>query len=208
MSARAFFGDDAKSGVKRTIEGLERECSAEVVVSVVPSSGNYRAADYLWGALASMALTLVFVFHPHPFDSTFFPLELGVAFIGAAGVSAYLAPLRRSLTLSSRMRESVLFAAKAKFVDLGVSRTRARSGILVYVSMFERKVAIISDIGIDRAVHARSFDQAEQQLARAVRRGDLSAFTAALAGLGPVLIELCPPRHDDVNELPDEPVVA
>jgi putative membrane protein len=208
MSVRAFFGDEAKSGVKRTIEGLERECSAEVVVSVAPSSGNYRSADYLWGALAAMALTLVFVFHPHPFDATFFPLELGVAFIGAAGVSAYLLPLRRLLTPSSRMRESVAVAAKAKFIDLGVSGTRARTGILVYVSMFERNVAIISDIGIDRAAHAGSFDQAEQRLGHAVRRGDLGAFTAALAGLGPALIELCPGRHDDVNELPDQPVVV
>jgi|SoiMethySBSTD1v2_1073268.scaffolds.fasta_scaffold09498_10 putative membrane protein len=208
MSARAFFGDEAKSGVRQTIERLELECSAEVVVSVAPASGDYRAADYLWGALAAMGITLVFVFHPHPFDSTFFPLELGVAFVAASAVSAFLLPLRRWLTPSSRMKKSVLSAAKAKFVDLGVSGTRARSGLLVYVSMFERKVAIISDIGIDRAAHAQSFDQAERLLGLAVRRGDLGAFTAALAGLGPLLIQLCPPRHDDVNELPDEPVVA
>jgi putative membrane protein len=93
-------------------------------------------------------------------------------------------------------------------VDLGITNTRARTGVLVYVSMFERKVAIIADSGVDRAAHAKSFEQAERQLAGAVNRGDLTAFTAALAALGPVLCELCPPREDDVNELPDAPVIA
>lgn len=207
MSTRDFFGEEARRGVKAAIQKLEAECSAEVVVSVQPSSGNYRASDYLSGSLFGFAVVLVFVFHPTPFDSVVFPIELFAVFVFGTFLSAWLVPLRRLLTPGKLMHENVRRAAKAKFVDAGMSKTRARTGILIYVSLFEREVALVADTGIGEA-HQKELLQAESSLAAAVKVADRGAFTAALAGLGPILGEACPRQHDDLNELPDEPEVA
>ena len=40
-------------------------------------------------------------------------------------------------------------AARAAFVDQGISRTRGRTGILVFVSLFEREVEVVADVGVD-----------------------------------------------------------
>lgn len=208
MSTRDFFGEEARRAVKSAIEKLEADCSAEVVVSVQPASGNYRASDYLSGALFGFAVVLVFVFHPAPFDSTLFPIELFAVFVFGTFLSAWFVPLRRLLTPGKLMKENARRAAKAKFVDAGLSKTRGRTGLLVYVSTFEREVALVADIGIDEKVHALELAKAEARLAAAISVADRSAFTNALAGLGPTLGEACPRRGDDVNELPDEPEVA
>lgn len=208
MSTRDFFGEEARARVKTAITKLEAECSAEVVVSVQPASGNYRASDYLSGALFGFAVVLVFVFHPTPFDSTLFPIELFAVFVFGTFLSAWFVPLRRLLTPGKLMKENVRRAAKAKFVDAGISKTRGRTGLLVYVSMFEREVALVADLGIDDAVHGAELAKAEAKLLSAISVANRNAFTHALASLGPTLGAACPPRADDTNELPDEPEVA
>lgn len=208
MSTRDFFGEEARLGVKAAIEKLEADCSAEVVVSVQPSSGSYRASNYLSGALCGFAAVLVFVFHPTPFDSTLFPIELFVVFVLGTFLSAWFVPLGRLLTPGSLMRENVQRAAKAKFVDAGISKTRGRTGLLVYVSLFERRVALVADVGIDEKAYSAELSKAEARLAAAIAVADRQAFTAALAALGPLLAGACPRRDDDVNELPDAPEVT
>jgi putative membrane protein len=151
---------------------------------------------------------LVFVFHPTPFDSTLFPIEVFVVFVLGTFLSAWFVPLRRLLSPGSVMTENVARAARAKFVEIGMSKTRQRTGLLIYVSLFERQVRLVPDIGIDEQVHRVELQKAESRLAAAISSADRTAFTAALATLGPVLGEACPRRDDDANELPDEPEVA
>jgi putative membrane protein len=208
MSTREFFGDDARARVKQTIAALETDCAAEVVVAVQPSSGEYRASDYLFGSLLSFSFVLVFVFHPTPFESELLPLELLLVFVLGSAASASLVPLRRLLTPRKSMQLNVLRAAKEKFVDLAITRTRDRSGVLVYVSMFERRAVVITDLGIDRKAHDKAITIVERRLSEAVAGADMNEFMTALSALGPALSQACPPRADDVNELPDEPEVA
>ena len=55
--------------------------------------------------------------------------------------------------LLSRENDPALKIARERaydaFVDLGVSRCAGRSGVLVYVAMFERLVEVVPDVGVD-----------------------------------------------------------
>ena len=103
--------------------------------------------------------------------------------------------------ISARLRA----AAREAFVDQGVSRTRRRTGILVYVSTFERRVEIVADIRVD----TKLVDAEVRALAEAVAHGpDLDAFVEALRRFGPALARALPRGADQVNELPDAPVTA
>ena len=104
------------------------------------------------------------------------------------------------------MRESVRTSARATFVDLGVSRTTGRTGMLVYVSMLERRIEVVLDSALDRALLGPEFSRAIGALELAVRRGaDFPRFVGALRSLGPILARTLPRLEGDVNELPDEP---
>jgi putative membrane protein len=206
MGTSAFTDKAAKAEVAQAIREIERVTSAEVVVAVRASSGHYRQTDYLVGFALSFAALLVFLFDSHEFSIDWMPLDSILAFALGAYLSASVPLLRRTLTSRRLMRENVRTSARATFFDLGISRTSGRTGILVYVSMFEKSVEVVTDVGIDAAVLGAPFKAAVAALDTALHRGaSFARFTEALRALGPILGKTLPRLADDVNELPDEP---
>jgi uncharacterized membrane protein len=95
--------------------------------------------------------------------------------------------------------------AAVVFEQLGMARTAERNGALVYVSLEDRRLAVIGDAGL----HARvGQDYWEALVARV--SGDLRAgrvregLVTAVQELGAVLRAHFPRRPDDRNELGDE----
>jgi putative membrane protein len=206
MPTAGFSDKNAKAEVASAIREVESATSAEVVVAVRPRSGHYRHTDYLVGFASAFAALIVFLFDAHEFDIDWMPIDTLVAFVLGTVLCANAPPLRRALTSPKLMRSNVSTAARAAFVDLKIANTRARSGLLVFVSMFERRVEVVTDSGIDRAALGQSFADAVAALESALRRGpSFLRFTTALRSLGPILASALPRQADDVNELPDEP---
>lgn len=204
MSEKDFFRDDAKRRAAAAVKVVESQTSAEIVVAVRRRSGDYRAPAYHFG-LAVMGLVVGYLLvTPAPFPVGAIALDGFVAFLAALLLALNLDWLARLLVRSSRFAANVNQAARAAFYDLGISRTAARNGILVFVSTFERSCAVVPDVGVDTAALGEDWEAKCTELRHALRRFDLSAFLAALEGLGPILGTRMPRATDDINELPDE----
>jgi putative membrane protein len=205
VSERAFFLPDAKARAAAAVQAVEAQTCAEVVVTVRKASRVYRHTDYLVGFLFAVTTLLLLLFLPQEFHLYTIPADVLVAFAAGAVLSANAAPLRRALTSKALLRASAEQAAKAAFVDLGVSRTTGRHGVLVYASFLERAVVVVPDVGIDPNAMGPSWAAAVQALEASVKgTPTVDRFLEALAGLGPPLAKAHPRREDDVNELSDE----
>jgi uncharacterized membrane protein len=95
-------------------------------------------------------------------------------------------------------------AAQARFEKLGMTATRERNGVLVFVAPRSRKFAVIGDSGI----HQRCGDEFWQRLVDAMRQhfqaeNFTDAVVHAIAQTGELLSHHFPRRFDDSNELPD-----
>lgn len=201
----AFFSDAAKKQVTEAVVDVESHTAAEVVVVVRRTSASWREVDLGVGAAAGFVVLLLVLFLPQPVPVVAMPVDVALGFAAGAVLSANLSLLKRTLLPRRRVRAQVLAMARAAFVEQGVSRTTGRTGILVYVSTFERLVEVVADIGVDA-----SAVQAELHALRASLSGgaDLDRFLAALRALGPPLGRALPRSADDVNELPDAPVMG
>lgn len=205
MSEAAFFTDVARKRVAEAVADVESRTAAEVVVVVRRASGAWREVDLAVGAAVAFGVLLLLLFHPKPIAVEIMPVDVALAFAGGAVLCACLPPVKRALLPRKRVAEQVRVAARAAFVDQGIARTRGRTGILVFVSMFERRVEVVSDTGVDAAL----VEATARSLAASVAGGPaLDVFLDALRGLGPALAGLLPRGADDVNELPDAPVMA
>lgn len=200
MSVRAFYEKDAEREVARAIERIEAKSAAEVMVAVRASSGRYADADSILGFVLSFGGLLVFLFHPAPIRIEVFALEFPLLFALGMALSAWIPPVRRLLASRERLESNVTTAARAAFVELGVSRTRERTGLLVFVSMFERKVVVIPDVGIELEQLGEALAKVERVLSESP---DLARLIAALDGLAEPLAQALPRADDDENELPD-----
>jgi putative membrane protein len=205
MSEASFYEDRPKSETKKAVQDIESGTSAEVVVALRRSAADYRDASYLFGFLVALASLLVMLFAEYAFALVAFPGGMIASFLVGTYVAARIAPVRRLLTRRSERLRAVQAAARAAFVDLGVSRTQGRTGILVFVSMFEREVEIVSDIGVDAAGLGEDWTRAVVALRGALRPApSFDRFAERLRALAPPLAAALPRAADDVNELPDE----
>jgi putative membrane protein len=205
VSESTFFTDAARAQVTEAVKAVEARTAAEVVVVVRHASARWREVDLAAGAVVAFAVLLTLLFHPKPIAVAVMPLDVVLSFAGGAILCASIAPVKRALLPRRRVAELVHLAAQAAFVEAGVSRTQGRTGVLVYVSMLERRVELVVDVGVDAALLAIQ----ARALGGSVARGpDLEKFLAALRGLGPALAGSLPRAADDINELPDAPVMA
>ncbi|HTY79294.1 MAG TPA: TPM domain-containing protein [Candidatus Bathyarchaeia archaeon] len=95
------------------------------------------------------------------------------------------------------------------FERLGMHKTAARSGVLIYISVADHKLAVIGDKGI----HERVGDAYWRELVDAVRarmraQRSREGLEHAIAEVGRALGHHFPRRPDDKNELPDEVSLA
>jgi putative membrane protein len=205
VSEAAFFTDAAKKRVTEAVMDAESRTAAEIVVVVRHASARWREVDLGVGAVVAFGVLLLLLFHPRPIAVEIMPVDVALAFVAGVVVSASIGPLKRALLPRKRVSEQVRAAARAAFVDQGVSRTKGRTGILVYVSTFERRVEVVADIGVDEKLlelQARALSESLSQGA------DFDAFVDAVRSIGLALAASLPRSEDDVNELPDAPVMA
>jgi len=205
VSEAAFFTREAKVRVTEAVAQVESRTSAEIVVVVRHASGKWREVDLSVGAVVAFGVLLILLFHPRPIEVAVMPVDVVLAFLGGAVLCSSIAPLKRALLVRKTVSARLRAAAREAFVDQGVSRTRKRTGILVYVSTFERRVELVADIRVD----AKLLEAETRALEDAVARGpDLDAFLEALRRFGPTLARALPRGADHVNELPDAPVTS
>ncbi len=201
----AFFTDAARKQVTEAVVDVESHTAAEVVVVVRRTSGTWREVDLAVGAAAGFAVLLLVLFLPKPIPVIAMPVDVALGFLAGAVLSANLSLLKRALLPRRRVRAQVLAMARAAFVEHGVSRTTGRTGILVYVSTFERLVQVVADVGVDPKAVQAELDALQACLSHGAR---LDCFLAALRALGTPLGTCLPRSRDDVNELPDAPVMG
>ena len=136
------------------------------------------------------------------FNVTLMPLDTFLAFAIGFGLSRLLPPIQRLALPEAKRRATVEQATKASFVDLGVSKTTARTGVLVHVSLFEGIVAIVADAGVTPEAK-KAIDEARATPEASLAQLDIGAFATTIEGLGAKFSETTARSADDVNELTD-----
>lgn len=97
-------------------------------------------------------------------------------------------------------------AAERAFAQLGVARTRARNGVLVFVVPSRRQVIVLPDDGAAAGVEPSIWTDVATGIADAFARGEGTAgLVDGIAVLSHALAVRFPNRRGDVNELPDQP---
>jgi putative membrane protein len=204
----SFFDAGGEEALAESVRRVEAETCAEIVVAVRRSSGSYRDARLFVGVLFAAGTLAFGLFSPWPFSLLWIFLDPILVGIVAALGAGYVPGLERWVTLPSDRRRRVEVHARSTFVERGVGATTARTGILVYVSILERRACVIADSGVTLKVPAAEWRAAVDEVERAALRSKATAVAAAITALGPVLARHLPRSHDDVNELPDEVSVS
>jgi putative membrane protein len=201
----SVFDTAARTTLTNCIREIEKRTDAELVLIVRARSNSYAVANYLFGALLAFAGLNFLLFSPFNFHQFWVPIDIAVLFIVAAYVSSRSNAIRRGLTREIVRNKSVREAAAAMFYEAGIANTRAEMGVLVYLSLLERRLELIADRGVLKAVPALEWNQALFELHQAGKQPHPETLSAGLEKLGVLLALHIPANAENPNELPDAP---
>jgi len=112
----------------------------------------------------------------------------------------------RLVTSHERMAHKVKLRAEQAFYQHGLHKTKGRTGILILVSLLERRVHILADKGINNLVLPGTWDGLVSGMLDGIRTGHAAdALCAAIAKCGALLAQVSPAASgNNIDELPDE----
>lgn len=202
---RAKFDEASQLILTDCVKKIEVTTDAELVLIVRARSGSYAHADYLFGVLLAFASLLFLLFSPFVFQQYWVAIDVALFFVIGAFVSSRSNSIRRLLTTDKFRREAVRTGAAAMFYEAGIANTNAEMGVLIYLSILERRLELIADRGVLKGVNALEWNQLLFELHEAGRKSEPQALLRGLEKLGVLLARHCPATGENPNELPDAP---
>ncbi len=206
--ARAVLGPEEQRKVHAALVRAETRTVGEVVPVVLERSDPYPGACWL-AALVSLLVGSALLEPWLPWDAPYW-LILAQLALGAAGYAAACAlpDLRRLFVGEARADAMVEEQAFQEFYRAGLHRTAGATGVLLFVSLFERRVVVLGDEGIDASVGAEHWAKTREAILAGIARGSLAeGLVAGIDACGAVLAEHFPVGPNDPNEIPDRLIV-
>jgi len=201
--ARFRLTAEDRKAISEAIAKAEATTSGEIVFAITDASGKYRHSWFQL-ALAGMALSAAaYLMVPvsHSISALLWTEILSFAALFTAGPHL---GFRRWFVASSEMETRVRNAAFMEFYSSGLYRTRDENGVLIYLSLFERRVVVLGDKGIHERMGERHWNDVRDLIIRGIKSGDArGGICAAVERCGNSLAEHFPRKADDVNELSD-----
>ncbi|HVP28337.1 MAG TPA: TPM domain-containing protein [Myxococcota bacterium] len=184
------------------IREVERATSGELVVCVVRACDEYGAAGWrLAAALAALALLGLAGLREGVSAASLLAAQVVAALL--AHLVARIDAVRRLLIdealVEARVRERALRA----FAEHGLARTAGRTGVLILVATFERRVAVLADEGVHRALApGETWDDVVALAVAGLRSGRAAeGLLAAIRRCGEVLSRCLPPGPTNPDEI-------
>lgn len=208
--AERFFTPVEQRQIIRAVQRVEQRTSGEIVPMVVSASHAYPDAVHAASAALALVAGLLATLTIGPqlwwrgellwlflFCFPFF-------FLAARAGMPWLPWLQR-LFLDRRLAEAeVERAAFTAFFSEELHATREATGVLIYISVLERRVWILGDRGINARIEPRSWQEFVDRLTRGIREGrQCEALCEVIEDIGSLLHERFPVGADDRNELAD-----
>ena len=217
------LSDADRAKVAAAIAAAERNSSGEIVAVATPISDAYHDvalhwalvplfAVLAWAAWRPTALAWWYDFlfggwSPDPTQSQLLTLLMVFAalkFTVALLILKWM-PLRLLLTPAATKHRRVRRRAIAIFQAAAAGRTGGKTGILIYLSLAERRAEIIAEEAILKVTDDHTWGEAMTALIADVREGRVGdGIAAAVERVGVVLSEHFPRSAADSNEIPDK----
>src|SRR4030095_2459566 len=181
---RPRFDDAACDNLAQCVKEIEASTDAELVIIVRARSGSYAHADYLVGFTVSFIIRLFVLFSPIEFHPIWIPIDVALAFAASALISSRSNFLRRLFSTKKYRSRVTRTAAAAMFYEAGIANTNAEMGVLIYLSLLERKLELIADRGVLKKVPAQEWNRELSDLQHVGQHPDPIAFINTLQRIG------------------------
>ena len=232
--SETFFSEIEKKNIENAIKEAELNTTGEIVAMVVDKSSEYSDRDFMGSIFFSAVISIIpaqIFFHYSDFilrklipamgwyieipDATrfitglsFFILLTMILHLPLKAIFNKTPVLKKLFVTNKRMAEKVQDKAFRGFYMHGLNKTKDGTGVLFFISVFEKRVHILADHGIYSKIKQETLDKYAESISKGIASGNGGeALCKSIKAAGQELADYFPIQKDNVNELPDEVIV-
>lgn len=216
------FSEEDHKLITDAVAKAESLSDGEIVTIVAERSDAYHDVALHWAVFAMLLVPAVFAAAPQglldelatlvqgwnadltrPMLMLFLLVKLAIVFLIVRFALAWT-PLRMALTPGATKSRRVARRALELFRVAAEKKTHGRTGVLLYLSLAERRAEIVADEAIHSKVEPEAWGEAMAVLIDKVRAGRPGEGMAlAIDKIGEVVAGVLPKSLDDPNQIPD-----
>lgn len=220
-----FLSEVERRKIAHAVARAEAQADAEIVTIIARASDSYGDVALAWAAgIAVLALAVVAAAAPFylglidralglwahdwsPREVLGLALAIATAKFGGMWLILRWRRARLALTPGPIRAARVQARAQAAFRLAAQGRTRGATGVVIYLSMAERRAVILADAAIAGKVAPEIWGDAMHALLEQVRAGHVGdGMVAAVRHAATVLTAHFPRAGAGDNQLPDGPI--
>lgn len=199
-----FFSANEKRRIEAAVQQAEKSTSGEIVPMVVGAAYDYPRSEIIGGGFFALALaSLISWWWWNASLWAFLPAFL-LLYLPCKWLVRFVPALKKRLITEAEIDAEVEEKALVSFVEQGLHHTRDNTGILILICLFEHRVEVLADRGINALVPKDTWQEIVAIVTDGLRRGQAcDALCRAIDRCGEILAEQFPVREDDTDELPN-----
>ena len=216
---KKIFSEQELKKISEAVAKAEKRTSGEIAVTYIKQSDSYA----IYELFAALILGLIYInilllnyasintfVSNHTWESS---NQLTAAFIGLSSfvmIAVFYLIMNfpfidRLIVPKKIMKKKVEDRAYLHFIKAGLTETRDRTGILIFISNLERRVVIIADKGINDKIEQDVWGKFLDIIVNGIKRNNLTdSLVSVIKRCGHILEEHFPIKPDDTNELSND----
>ena len=199
-----YLSSQQQAIILEAVRQVEAGTSGEIAPMLVAESDDYREAAMRAALIMAAVLSTGVALAVNDITIWLFIPLTTILYFPLRALVSHLPALKLAFTPAAHVREAVRLRAVHAFHERGLHRTREENGILIFISLLERKVWILGDRGINAVIPPERWTSLASGLATGIREGRMvETLATTISEVGGILTEHFPRREDDSNELPD-----
>ena len=218
MSKIILNEEDVKN-IGKAVKKAEKNTSGEIATAFINESDDYAKYELFFALIIGFiyfAILLMFSGKVEDaiqnlfwsYTSNYLIMFYGFSTFIVISIFYFIANISqidRLIVPKKVMEEKVKNRATRYFVESGVYETRDRTGILIFISVLERRIELIADSGINKKIAQSKWNDIVTHIINGVKNKKLSNnLIEAIDECGKLLSKYFPIKEDDENELVDE----
>jgi len=221
MNLKKFSSKDSDFIAEATSKA-ELMTSGEIFTVLTRSCSDYRGYVLFFSSFAFLlATSLIILFSDDYlsllqsffweidlqtliFVTAIFPMLVFIFFYLVFSIPA----LKYQLSSKSRMIKEVRLNAESAFFRHGITATEGATGVLIFISIFERRVEILVDYKIKQKIDNKVWEEVLSNIINGIKTDNfVQVLYDEIIHCGLILKNDFPRMEDDVDELSNKPVI-
>lgn len=188
------------------IEQAEHGHRGEIFPLILKQSDFYPAAHFRCALLLGLSIPMAMYYLPFEFPDPIWYLWAQIPALILGYLLCYHAKFKKFFTTKAEIEEEVYQKSVESFLEFNLNKTKNNTGVLIMISLLERRVKILADHGFDKIMSEKDWHALAITLSQEVKKGNLQqGLITTIESIGKIMSLHFPLREgeENTNEVPN-----